>query len=115
MHAMITVHMTSYHLNCNGLVERFHATIKQILHIMCAGRPKDWDTYIPAYFFAAREVPQESLGFAPFELLYRRSVRGPMAILRELWSQEVNDEQILSSYQYVIELRECLEQTYQLA
>ena len=38
-----------------------------------------------------------------------------MAILRELWSGEVNDEQVLSTYQYVIELRERLEQTSQLA
>ena len=34
-----------------------------------------------------------------------------MAILRELWSDEVNDVQVLSTYQYVIELRERLEQT----
>ena len=38
-----------------------------------------------------------------------------MAILRELWSGEVNDEQVLSTYQYMIELREHLEQTCQLA
>ena len=38
-----------------------------------------------------------------------------MAILRELWSGEVNDEQVLSTDQYVIELRERLEQTCQLA
>ena len=37
-----------------------------------------------------------------------------MAILRELWSGEVNNEQVLSTYQYVIELRERLEQTCQL-
>ena len=37
-----------------------------------------------------------------------------MAILRELWSGEVSDEQVLSTYQYVIELRELLEQTCQL-
>ena len=37
-----------------------------------------------------------------------------MAILRELWSGEVNDEQVLSTNQYVIELRERLEQTCQL-
>ena len=34
---------------------------------------------------------------------------------RELWSDEVNDEQVLSTYQYVIELRERLEQAYKLA
>ena len=102
---------TPYHPMCNGLVERFHATLKQMLRRMCAERPKDWDKYLPALLFAVREVPQESLGFSPFELLYGRNVRGPMAILRELWSDEVNDEQVLSTYQYVIELRERLEQT----
>ena len=106
---------TPYHPMCNGLVERFHATMKQMLRRMCAERPKDWDKYLPALLFAIRDVPQESLGFSPFELLYGRSVRGPMAILRELWSGEVNDEQVLSTYQYVIELRERLEQTCQLA
>ena len=106
---------TSYHPICNGLVERFHATMKQMLRRMCAERPKDWDKYLPALLFAIREVPQESLGFSPFELLYGRSVRGPMAILRELWSGEVNDEQVRSTYQCVIELRERLEETCQLA
>ena len=38
-----------------------------------------------------------------------------MAILREFWSGDVNDEQVLSTYQYVIELRERLEQPCQLA
>ena len=65
---------TPYHPMCNGLVERFHATMKQKLHRMCAERPKDWDKYLPALLFAIREVPQESLGFSPFELLYGRSV-----------------------------------------
>ena len=73
-----------------------------MLRRMCAERPKDWDKYHQALLFAIREVPRESLGFSPFELLYGRSVRGSMAILRELWSGEVNDEQVLSTYQYVI-------------
>ena len=97
---------TPYHPMCNGLEERFHVTMKQMLRRMCAERPKDWDKYLPASLFVIREVPQESLGFSPFELLYGRSVRGPMAILRELWSGEINDEQVLSTYQYVVELRE---------
>ena len=78
-------------------------------------RPKDRDKYLPALLFAIREVPQESLGFSPFELLYGRNVKGPMAILRELWSGEAMDEQVLSTYQYVIELRDRLVQTCKLA
>ena len=57
---------TPYHPMCNGLVERFHATMKQMLRRMCAERPKDWDKYLPALLFAIREVPQESLGFSPY-------------------------------------------------
>ena len=104
-----------YHPMCNGLIERVHTTLKQMLRRMCAERPKDWDRYLPALSFAIREVPQESLGFSPFELLYGRNVRGPMAILRELWSEEIPDEQVSSTYQYVIDLRERLEQTCKLA
>ena len=95
---------TPYHPMYNGLVERFNATLKQMLHRMRRTSERR-DKYLPALLFAVREVPQESLGFSPFELLYGRDVRGPMAILRELWPDEVNDEQVLSTYQYVIELR----------
>ena len=38
-----------------------------------------------------------------------------MAILKELWSEEISDDQVLSTYQYVIDLRERLEQTCKLA
>ena len=35
---------------------------------------KDWDKLIPYILFAYREVPQESTGFFPFELLYGRDM-----------------------------------------
>ena len=106
---------SAFHAQCNGLVERSHATLKQMLQRMCAERPKDWDRHLPALLFAVREVPQESLGFSPFELLYRRNVRGPMAILRELWTDKVEDEEVRSTYDYVINLRKRLEHTCELA
>ncbi|XP_033733848.1 uncharacterized protein LOC117322984 [Pecten maximus] len=106
---------TPYHPMCNGLVERFNGTLKQMLRRMSAERPKDWDKFINALLFAYREVPQESLGFSPFELLYGRSVRGPMMVLKELWTKNVPDEEVKSTYQYVMDLRERLEETCQLA
>ena len=72
---------------------------------MCAERPKDLGRYLPALLFAVREVPQESLGYSLFELLYGQNVRGPMAILRELWTDEVEDKQVRSTYDYVINLK----------
>ncbi|XP_069138991.1 uncharacterized protein [Argopecten irradians] len=106
---------TPYHPMCNGLVERFNGTLKQMLKRMCAERPKDWDKYINSLLFAYREVPQESLGFSPFELLYGRTVRGPMMILRELWTKDVADDDVKTTYQYVVDLRERLEETCKLA
>ena len=89
--------------------------LKQVLLTMCAERPNDWDKYFPAILFAVREIPQESIGFSPLELLYERNVRGPMQILRELWSVEETDEHARLTYQYVIDLRKRLEKTCKLA
>ena len=82
---------------------------------MCAERPKDWDKYIDPLLFAYREVPQESLGFSPFELIYGWPVRGPMQVLRELWTKDIEDPRVRTTYQYVLDLRERLESTVSLA
>ena len=97
---------TPYHPQCNGLVERFNATLKGMLKRLTDDHPRDWDRYINAALFAYREAPQTSLGFSPFELIYGRPVRGPMTILRELWTEDIQDEEIKTTYQYVVDLRE---------
>lgn len=73
---------TPYHPMCNGLVERFNGTLKQMLGRLCAECAKDWDRYLSAALFAYRDSTQESLGFSPFELVYGHTVRGPMQIFR---------------------------------
>ena len=73
-----------YHPLCNGLCERFNATLKSMLKKMCIERPKGWDRYKSPLLFAYHEKLQESLGFSPFELLYGRAVRGPMEILKDI-------------------------------
>jgi len=42
-------------------------------------------------------------------------VRTPMTTLKELWTGEVEDQQNVSTYQYVIDLREQIEETCALA
>ncbi len=75
---------------------------------MCSERPKDWDRLGPALLFAYREVPQESTGFSPFELMAAHS----MAILRDLWTADPDDdEEAKTTYQYVVDLRERMEAT----
>lgn len=82
---------------------------------MGAEQPKDWDRFIDPLLFAYREVPQESLGFFPFELLYGWPVRGPMQILKQLWNKEIGDDQVRNTNQYVLDLRERLESTVKIA
>ena len=103
---------TPYHPACNGLIEKFNGTLKQMLKKMAEEKPTDWDRYIDALLFAYREAPHDSTGFSPFELLYGREVRGPLMILRELWANEDNtDAETKTTYQYVMDLREKLENT----
>lgn len=99
----------------NGMIERFNKTLKHSLKKLCAQQPKDWDRYLPAVLFAYREVPQASTGFSPFEMLYGRRVRGPMAILRQLWTDEKVEGDTRTAYQYVTELRHQIETVCQLA
>ncbi|XP_042866107.1 uncharacterized protein LOC122249376 [Penaeus japonicus] len=106
---------TPYHPMSNGLVEKFNGTLKTMLGRLCAEQPRQWHRYISSLLFAYREVPQESTGFAPFELLYGREVRGPMGILRELWTGEKISPEVKTSYQYVFDLRKRLEDTMALA
>ncbi len=106
---------TPYHPACNGLVERFNASLKSILKKICEEKPKDWDRYVAPILFAYREAPHDSTGFSPFELLYGRTVRGPMTILRELWTGEVETTETKSTYQYVIDLKDRLEETCKVA
>ena len=66
-------------------MERFNKTLKEMLRKTAVEEGKDWDKLIPYVLFAYREVPQESTGFSPFELLYGREVRGPLDVLKETW------------------------------
>ncbi|XP_070200974.1 uncharacterized protein [Littorina saxatilis] len=83
---------TPYHAQCNGLVERFNGTLKTMLRKLAQEKPRTWDRYIPALLFAYREVPQESLGFSPFELLYGRQWQGPFEVTAKVGQ---NDHRIV--------------------
>ena len=43
--------------------------------------------------------------------MYGRTVRGPINILQELWTQEIDEQEVKSSYQYMLDLLERLNDT----
>ena len=104
-----------YHAMGNGVIENFNKTIKNLLKKVTVERPKDWHRYLTPLMFAVRDTPQDSTGFTPFELLYGRSVRTPMTMLKELWSGEVDDPESKTSFEYVVDLQQRLEETCNLA
>ena len=77
------IRTTPYHPQTDGLVERFNSTLKGMLRKFVSRNKKDWDEYLPYLLFAYHEVPQETTGFSPFDLLYERRVRGPLDVLKE--------------------------------
>ena len=104
-----------YHAACNGTVERMNGVLKSMLKKVCVDNPTDWDRYIPVVLFAYREIPNDSLKFSPFELLYGRNVRGPLSILHELMTNSSIDEEVKTTYQYVLDLRTKLQETAKIA
>ncbi|XP_076059457.1 uncharacterized protein LOC143036085 [Oratosquilla oratoria] len=106
---------TPFHPSGNGRIERLHGPLKAILRKLCAEKPREWHRYLIPTLFALRELPSDRTGFSAFELLYGRSVRGPLTVLRDLWENRTLHEEERSSFQYVIELQEKLTECSQMA
>ncbi|CAM5131992.1 unnamed protein product [Eretmochelys imbricata] len=98
---------SAYHPQSNGLVERFNGTLKMMLKTFMNQHPQDWDKSLPHLLFTYREVPQESTGFSPFELLYGRRVRGPLDMMRDKWEGKATPDGE-SVVEYVLIFRERL-------
>lgn len=82
---------------------------------MCQENPKQWDRYLGPLHFAHHEVPQRSLGFSPFDLLYGRFVQGPMSILKELWTGANIDFDSKKTYGFVVDVKERFQNTCKAA
>ncbi len=106
---------SAYHPQSQGVLERFHQTLKSMLRTYCLEYEKDWDEEVPLLLFAVRNTVQESLGFSPAELVFGHSPRGPLKMLQEqLLSQShsVTDKNVLD---HVSSFHERLHSVWKLA
>ena len=76
-----------YHPQTNGAVERLHGTLKAMLKKYERGQ-RGWDTLLPYLLFAYRDVPNQSTGFSPFNLMFGWHVRGPLDVLKSGWTDK---------------------------
>ena len=74
-----------------------------------------WHRYLGPLMFAVRDTLQDSTGFTPFELLYGHKVRTPMTLLKRIWTDEDEDPEVKTLYQYVVDLRDRVEETCKMA
>ena len=80
VYQLIGVHKTNttaYHPQTDGLVERFHRTLTDMLSKTVETHGRDWDERLPYVLFAYRASLQESTKESPFFLLYGRDPRLP--------------------------------------
>lgn len=69
-----------YHPQANGLVERFHRSLKT--SIRCH-QNENWVDALPTILLALRTQPKEDLGASPAQLVYGTSLRIPGEFLQE--------------------------------
>ena len=67
------VSTTAYHLQTDGLVERFNRTLTDMLSKKVHHSGKDWNVQLPYILFTYRSSPQEATKESPFFLLYGRN------------------------------------------
>ena len=66
--AIKNINTTAYHPQANGLVERFHRTLKAAL--MATGEATGWMGRLPHVLLGIRTARKEDTGFSPAEVVY---------------------------------------------
>jgi len=75
------VSTTSYHPQCNGLVERMNGTLTHILRKTICRKQATWDVFVPAALYAYRVSTHPTLKVSPYELMFGRTPRLPIDVL----------------------------------
>ena len=70
----------------SGICERLTGTLKSMVSKVAKDHPKSWHQHLGYVLWALREVPQGTLGVAPWMMVFGRLPRGPLAVLKENWT-----------------------------
>ena len=94
---------SGYRPECNGLQERFHLTMCDMLAAYVTHDPPRWDEYLPYITFAYNTSKQGSLRETPFYLLYGHDPMGP------------DDLPVRHRYRYPLEVEDPFEERWRRA
>ena len=103
-----------YHPQTDGLVERFNQTLKAMLRRFVDADARNWDTLLPYMLFAYREAPQSRTGFSPNELVFGRQLRGPLDVMKEVWT-DAQETEAKSVIQHLLDMWDRLDHSQEAA
>ena len=96
---------TSYHTQCDGLVERLNRTLLNMLVAEC---PFNWEEVLARICFAYNTSVQATTGFTPFYLMFGRQARLPVDLM---YGVPQKDE-VVRPETYAGQLKKSLEKSY---
>ena len=103
---------SAYHPESQGVLERYHQTLKSMLCAYCLESGKAWLDAVPWLPFAYREVTQELLGFSPADFVFAHTPQGPLALLKDQFLSDSPATDILS---YLSDFHSHLHRAHDLA
>jgi hypothetical protein len=100
-----------------AVAERWIRTVERVLKCYVEKDSKSWDVNLPFVSFALNDAPCETTSFSAHELVYGRSLRSPLHVLREQWVQTDMEElaQKRNVISYLTELCTKLQSVNELA
>ena len=99
---------TSHHPEVSGVIKRYNALFKNMLHHAIRDYGRQWHRVVPCLVWAIREIPNWTTSVAPHFLLFGQVPMGPRSILRESWEgrREADTEASQPVNQYVADLEQ---------
>ena len=69
---------TTYHVQCNGQVERFHQTLFRMIGKLATDKKAQWEQHLPELLQAYNSTRSAVMGCSPHYLIFGRQPRLPV-------------------------------------